>query len=58
MCQVFCAARAAVADAWKMDESAVLAVREGGASVDRSTQGPWGPTMDSSMVENSSWQKL
>lgn len=28
--KVFCAARAAVADAWKMDESAVLAVREGG----------------------------
>ena len=28
--KVFCAARSAVADAWKLDESAVLAVREGG----------------------------
>ncbi|CAK9098595.1 unnamed protein product [Durusdinium trenchii] len=28
--KVFCAARAAVADAWKIEESSVLAVREGG----------------------------
>ena len=41
--QVFCAARAAVADAWKMDESAILAVREGGALVTVSAGGvSWG----------------